>query len=65
MFSIDNMTKIESYVENVQKKATEMQYLSKYIAGSLVPIYDQKTYFDEIYKYNVTFNSDLDIKFKL
>lgn len=42
-----------------------MQYLTKFIAGTLEPIYDYKTYFDEVYHYNVTFNSDLDIQFKI
>lgn len=42
-----------------------MQYLTKFIAGTLEPIYDKETYFNEVYQYNVTFNSDLDIEFKL
>jgi len=36
-----------------------MQYLTKYIAGTIDPIYDSSTYFTEEYQYNVTFNSDL------
>lgn len=42
-----------------------MQYLTKYIAGTIDPIYDSKVYFDEERLYNVTFDSDLEIKFKL
>lgn len=42
-----------------------MQYLTKYIAGTLDPIYDKKFYFEEAKNYNVTFDSDLEIQFKL
>lgn len=42
-----------------------MQYLTKFIAGTLYPIYDKQTYFDEVYHYNVTFNSNLEIQFKI
>jgi hypothetical protein len=42
-----------------------MQYLTKYIAGTLDPIYDQRVYFEEQSIYNVTFDTDLEIKFKL
>jgi hypothetical protein len=42
-----------------------MQYLTKYIAGTLDPIYDQNVYFVEQRSYNVTFDTDLEIKFKL
>ena len=36
-----------------------MQYLTKYIAGTLDPIYDNKFYFDEEKNYNVAYNSDM------
>ncbi len=65
LFSVKNMSMIEMYAEEIREKATEMQYLTKYIAGTLDPIYDKTVYFEEERNYNVTFDSDLEIQFKL
>lgn len=36
-----------------------MQYLTKFMAGTLDPLYDNQTYFQQMYNYNVQFNTDL------
>ena len=42
-----------------------MQYLTKYIAGTIDPIYPNPDYSKEIMHYNVTLDTDLEIQFKL
>lgn len=65
VFSTNNMNLIQNYVSDVHNKGTEMQYLTKFIAGTLVPLYNQSTYFNEVFNYKVTFDSTVDVQFKV
>ena len=36
-----------------------MEYLAKYIAGSISPLYDKTTYYNQMVAYNVQYSTDL------
>lgn len=65
VFSTNNMNLIQNYVTNVHSKGTQMQYLAKFIAGTLSPLYSKNQYFEQVFKYNVTFETELDVQFKV